>query len=482
MVLPSPADTLQALADDFITGLIWPHLLTTLIEILIGYSIGCGLALILAALFALSLLAERLLMLLVLAFQALPKIALAPLVFVWCGFGIGSTVTMIAAACFYPVFIHAFVGFRGTDANLLDMYRAFGSRKLNVFWSVQLPSAAGYIFSGLEMSVVFALTAAIVMEMIAGTSGLGYLIQIRSGAFNSAGVFAVLLMLASLGLLAEKTVKAAWKSFVFWDQRASETGGPRYTYSRSIFGSILATATTAAVVLAIWEYATSRYGFPPTILPPPQGVLRALASGLVEGHLWPHIMFTTQAAFAGLWIGGVLGVLLGAAIALAPMVESFVAPAIIGLQSLPKVALAPLITWYLGYGIEPKVFTAALLSFFPIFVASINGLRSLSPELMDLYRATSASPWHVFLNARLPAAAPYLFSALQVSVVLSLTGSVVSEFVASSQGLGYIIKARSQDLDLSMAFAAVVILATLGVCGSLVVQVAQRRLVFWQSS
>ena len=157
-------------------------------------------------------------------------------------------------------------------------------------------------------------------------------------------------------------------------------------------------------------------------------------------------------------------------------------PIIVGLQSVPKIALAPLLIWYLGFGIESKIVTAALLCFFPFFVASANGLRSLSPELVDLYRAASASRWHVLLNARFPAAATNLFSALQIAVVLSLTGSVVSEFVASSQGLGYIIRARSQELDLSMAFVAVIVLSLLGAFGSLLVRVMQRKLVWWQAS
>jgi NitT/TauT family transport system permease protein len=156
-----------------------------------------------------------------------------------------------------------------------------------------------------------------------------------------------------------------------------------------------------------------------------------------------------------------------------------VVPVVFGLQSVPKIAIAPLLVAYLGFGLPSKVFTAALLCFFPLFVATVTGMRSVDPGLLDLYRVASASRLHLLRHVRIPAAAPYLFAGLQVAVVLAVIGSVVSEFVASTHGLGFIVKSRSQDLDVSMMFAAIATLSLMGVTGNLLVRLAQRRLVFW---
>ncbi len=482
MVLPSPADTARALIDGFRTGSIWSHLLATFEGAAIGYAIGVGLALILAALFTAYPLAERFLMLHVLAFQAIPTVAIAPLVFIWCGFGIRSTVVIVTIACFYPVFINSLVGFRATDATLTDMYRAFGSSELRIFWTVRLPAAARQIFVGLEISIVFAFTAAVVMEFIAGTQGLGYLIQTSSVTLNSAEAFAALIVLALLGITTSGAIRAVRRRLIFWELGPKVSIEPMFRPFEAPISTCFAASITSLVLISTWVYFTGPGGMPPTVLPSPISVIRALHMGLTGGQLWPHIMFTTRAALAGLVLGGLLGLFLGAAIVLTPTVEPFVMPIVVGLQSVPKIALAPLIIWYLGIGIESKIMTAALLCFFPIFVATANGMRSLSPELVDLYRAASASRLHVLVNVRFPAAAPYLFSALQIAVVLSLTGTVVAEFIVSSQGLGYIIRARSQELDLSMGFAAVAVLSLVGIIGSFLVRVAHRKLVFWQAS
>lgn len=241
----------------------------------------------------------------------------------------------------------------------------------------------------------------------------------------------------------------------------------------------LATFVTAAVLLLVWSQLTGPGGLPRTVLPGPMDVVGALHNGWVLGHLWPHAAFTVQAALTGLALGATAGIVVGAIVVMVPMLEAFVVPVVFGLQSVPKIAVAPLLIAWLGFGMASKVFTAALLCFFPVFVAAITGMRAVEPSLLDLYRSLSASRLHVLLHVRLPAAAPYLFAALQIAVVLGMIGSVVSEFVASTHGLGFIIRARSQDLDVSMMFAAILTLSVIGVLMGAVVRAVQRRVVFW---
>jgi NitT/TauT family transport system permease protein len=248
--------------------------------------------------------------------------------------------------------------------------------------------------------------------------------------------------------------------------------------AKSIGGTVLA----GLLILAVWWFATGPGGVQKTVLPSPVDLLDALKRGFVDGLLYPHIRFTLSASAMGLVIGGGLGMIVGAAVALIRPLGPFVTPLVIGLQSVPKVAIAPLFVAYLGFGMGSKVFTSALLCFFPLFVASVTGLRAVDPRFVDLFRGFSASKLHVLLNVRIPAAAPYLFAAIKIAIALSLIGCVVSEFVASSQGLGYVIKARSSELDVAMMFAALLSLSAIGVIGTGIVRLAQIRLVFWQKT
>jgi NitT/TauT family transport system permease protein len=242
--------------------------------------------------------------------------------------------------------------------------------------------------------------------------------------------------------------------------------------------TVVASAGTLLVLALTW--ATRPGGLGKAVLPSPVDVAGALESGLVGGTLYVHILATGRAALAGLAIGMVAGIAAGAVIVLVPVLEMFLLPVVTGMQSIPKVALAPLIVAYLGFGLASKVFTAAMLCFFPAFLAAVAGLRSVDGAHLDLMRVCGAGAWHTLRHVRLPAAAPYLFAALQVCVVFSLIGVVVSEFIAATEGLGYVIKARSLELDVSMMFAAIFVLCAMGVAGGLLVRAAQRRLVFWQ--
>ena len=242
----------------------------------------------------------------------------------------------------------------------------------------------------------------------------------------------------------------------------------------------LASAAGLLVLIAWWAWATRAGGLDKSVLPSPADVAGSLYAGLIEGTLHPHIRATALAALAGLGIGVLLGMAAGASVVLLPPLEPFLLPVVTGMQSIPKVALAPLIVAYLGFGPASKIFTAALLAFFPAFLAAVAGLRAADRAHLDLMRACSASPLHALWHVRVPASAPYLFAALQVAVVFSLIGVVVSEFIAATEGLGYVIKARSLELDVSMMFAAIVVLCAMGVAGGLVVRLAQRHAVFWQ--
>ncbi len=227
-VLPSIPEVVQALYQGLLAGReLWKDVATTLGSTLAGYAIGVVAAVAVAALLVVSRTAERLLMVHLLAVQSIPKVALAPLIFVWLGFGIAGPITLVALSCFYPMFVNAYAGLKSTDPNLVDMYRAFGAGRWRVLWAVRIPAAAGHLFVGLQITVLFALTSAVVMEFIAGSAGLGYQIQVASVTLDASTAFASLMLLAVSGVLASGGVKALHRRVVFWERtaRVEDKGG-----------------------------------------------------------------------------------------------------------------------------------------------------------------------------------------------------------------------------------------------------------------
>jgi NitT/TauT family transport system permease protein len=186
------------------------------------------------------------------------------------------------------------------------------------------------------------------------------------------------------------------------------------------------------------------------------------------------------ATLTGFAIGSLIGIVVGSLVAEIRVVSLAIYPLIIAIQSMPTVAIAPLIIVYLGVGMESKVFTVALLCFFPVFVNTVAGLNAADPRLMDLYRAFSAGRGRIFWDVKLPGAVDHIMASLQVAIVLAFVGCVVSEFIASPKGLGFIIRSFESDLNVAFMFAAIVSLGVLGGVAGTLVSHLHRRLVFWR--
>lgn len=242
---------------------------------------------------------------------------------------------------------------------------------------------------------------------------------------------------------------------------------------------VLFPLTTFAILLAIWQFAVVAFKVPNYILPDLRDVGAALWRGYIDGEYWQHIAFTLRAVLMGYLLGCSVAILLGTLVAESRTAERFIFPFIIGLQSVPKVALAPLVIVWFGFGIESKVVLVALICFFPVFVNVIVGMRSVDRSLIDMMRAFGASPQQVLLEVKLPNAAGSIVAGLQVAIVLGLIGAIVGEFIASTRGLGYLIQNAATNLDLGTVFAAVLSLAAIGITGTQILRFLHRRIVFW---
>jgi len=235
------------------------------------------------------------------------------------------------------------------------------------------------------------------------------------------------------------------------------------------------------VVIGGWELAVRVFDIPKIVLPAPSAVALALWQG-TRGDLLFHFGVTFYETLAGFVLGSLFGLALGVLIGQFRLLERTLYPYVVAFQTLPKVAIAPIIVIWFGYGVSSKIVITATIAFFPLLANTIVGLRAAPLEQIELMVAFTASRWQIFRMARLPHALPYIFVGLDVAIVLSVIGAIVGEFVGAQAGLGYLILQRNFNMDIAGVFAILIILSMMGVGLHMLVNAIQRRVVFWMES
>ena len=216
-ILPAPTGIFVALYRGIASRLYIDHIGVTVGETLMGFALGSALAFSLGIAVALSRRVEYFLYPFIVMFQAMPKVALAPLIIVWFGLGITSKVVSAALVAFFPLMVNTIVGLRSADEDRINLMRSLAASRWQIFWMLRLPNAMPYIFAGLEIAMIFALIGAIVGEFVGAQSGLGMLIQSMNFTMDVAGQFSILLILSVLGLLLNSIVSGVRRRVLFWD-------------------------------------------------------------------------------------------------------------------------------------------------------------------------------------------------------------------------------------------------------------------------
>jgi ABC-type nitrate/sulfonate/bicarbonate transport system permease component len=216
------------------------------------------------------------------------------------------------------------------------------------------------------------------------------------------------------------------------------------------------------------------------VFPPPSAVLAEL---IREPGLYArNALVTMYEAGAGLGLGAVVALLFAAAALHSRLLDRLLTPLVVVSQTVPVIALAPLLVLWIGYGTMPRVIICALIAFFPMAVTALQGFRSTDPQLLLLLRSVDARRWDVFWRVRVPGAAPFLAAGLRTGVTLSLVGAVVAEWTGSDSGLGYLVLSANARLATAQAFAAVLVITLLGLLAYGAVVVLERRLCWWTSA
>jgi NitT/TauT family transport system permease protein len=237
-----------------------------------------------------------------------------------------------------------------------------------------------------------------------------------------------------------------------------------------------------AAFLVVWEAVVRVFEIPMFVLPTPSNVFMALWRGITSSLYVDHIWITLTETLMGFVVGTSLAFLFGTLIALSRPVEYFLYPFIVMFQSMPKVALAPLIIVWFGLGLASKVVNAALVAFFPLMVNTIVGLRSAEEDKVNLMKSLAATRTQIFWMLQLPNAMPYIFAGLEMAMIFALIGAIVAEFVGAQSGLGMLIQSMNFTMDVAGQFSVLLLLSMLGLLLNGIVMGVRRRVLFWDAS
>lgn len=233
---------------------------------------------------------------------------------------------------------------------------------------------------------------------------------------------------------------------------------------------------TLALVL-IWETSCRIFDIEEFLLPTPSASLKALWD--YAGAIWHNAFFTLWVTLLGFALAVGFGLVLGVATGASRLAYAALYPMLIGFNSIPKVAIVPILVIWFGIGAVPAVLTAFLISFFPIVVNVATGIATLEPELEDVLRSLGARPRDILFKVGLPRAMPYFFASLKVAVTLAFVGSVISETIAGNQGIGYLMLQASSSFKTPLVFAGLVTVAVLGIGMYAAFAWLERRVTGW---
>jgi NitT/TauT family transport system permease protein len=245
-----------------------------------------------------------------------------------------------------------------------------------------------------------------------------------------------------------------------------------------MLGRVVLPMLSFIFLLVAWEISVIVFDIREYIMPPPSTFLERVVDD--RAILWRHMLVTGNEVILGFTWATLFSIPLALVIALIPPVERAFYPLIVFFQLIPKIAIAPLLIVWFGFGIFPKILLTFLLCFFPTLVSSMAGFKAIDPRVLYLTKSMGASSWQTFIYVRIPTALPYIFSGLAVSIVFAVTGAIVGEFVGAQAGLGYLLLRGSSYLDTSLMFAVLVVLSIMGLAFSYAVTTLEYIVMPWQ--
>ena len=246
--------------------------------------------------------------------------------------------------------------------------------------------------------------------------------------------------------------------------------------------ALSALAPPAAIFVALvitWQAAVTAGGVQPAILPSPQRILQQ--GWEARTTIWENTLPTLQATFLGFAVSLTVAWTLAILIDFSPWLRRALVPLLVASQTIPIIAIAPLMVIWFGFGVLPKVIVIALVTFFPVTVGLIDGFNRTDREATNLLRSMGANRWKQFVYVRLPSALPSFFTALRIGITYAVTGAIFAEYVGAERGLGIYMAMMKNSFRTDLVLAAVAVTAFVSVCLFLLTYVAERAIIPWHS-
>ncbi len=234
------------------------------------------------------------------------------------------------------------------------------------------------------------------------------------------------------------------------------------------------------VSVVVWEFGARAGWFPPYVLPAPSSIVARI--GDTADLMLHHAVVTSAEIILGFVLAVIIGVALAALIVFVRTIDKAFYPWLVVVQVIPKVALGPLLVVWLGFGFLPKVLLAFLLSFFPVMISAMVGLRSIDNDSMFLLRSMGADPIKIFRHLQLPSALPGIFGSMKVAITLATVGAIVGEFIGANEGLGYVLVTANGVLDTTLIFVALTWISVLALVFYGAIAVMENMSVHWHVS
>jgi NitT/TauT family transport system permease protein len=234
-----------------------------------------------------------------------------------------------------------------------------------------------------------------------------------------------------------------------------------------------------AILVGLWEFALAVDYVSESILPHPKDIVVSFWELIRSDFVWDDIAATLWESVAGFLLGSALGLALAIPSGLSPIMRQMLGPYAVALQVTPRIAIAPLIIAWAGFGYNSKIWIAAIIAFFPVYVNALTGILTVDEDAREMFRSLGASRWQTFMHLMVPGSLPVMFAGLKTAAGLSLVGAVVGEFISAERGLGVLVQQFSSQLAIADAFAVILMLMFLGLLLYGTMEWLERTTVFW---
>ncbi|WP_165064887.1 ABC transporter permease [Marisediminicola senii] len=249
---------------------------------------------------------------------------------------------------------------------------------------------------------------------------------------------------------------------------------------RKKFSPYILTALIAPLILAVWWFVTETRIVPPILLPTPASVVQSFPRVVFADGFGDQIIRTVTEIVGGFALGATIGFLLGMLLSSSSRLRAAYLPALSALEAIPTVILAPIIIAWVGFGMEGKVMQAALACFYAVFITTLSGLGLAEPNAVNLMRSLGASRWQTMAKLRVPTALPVIFGGLQLGATTAIIGAIVSEFIGSVGGLGYLMIRYRGSFDTAAYWVIIFFFLVIGLVTYLLIWYAEKKIVFWR--